>query len=176
MADTTPASTPRYRRQAGTGRAMTPAEMQQYIARYRDLREDPNAFPGVTSDASRRRICYVISPDNLAGPAAITTPHHFHLSYLESELGKAPPLHAHPYAEIFICLQGKYAIAWGDDGEHVVELEQYDTFSVPPGVMRKVYNVSDGPGMIIGIYDGGGDPLSGITVPQSVIDELGYDR
>ena len=176
MANTTPVNEVRYRRKAGTGRQMTPAEMERYVARYKDLREDPNAFPGVTSAAARRRICYVISPDNLAGPAAITTPHNFHLSYLESEPGKAPPLHAHPYAEIFICLKGKYAIAWGDAGENVVELEQYDTFSVPAGVMRKVYNVSDGPGMIIGIYDGGGDPLSGITVPQSVIDELGYDR
>jgi quercetin dioxygenase-like cupin family protein len=171
----TPTYTP-YRRKVGTGRSMSPAEMEQYVARYADLKEDPNAFPGVASEAARRRICYVISPNQLAGPAAISTPHNFHLSYLESEPGKAPPLHAHPYAEIFICLKGKYAIAWGDAGENVVELNQYDTFSVPPGVMRKVYNVGDGPGMIIGIYDGGGDPLEGIVVPQSVIDELGYDR
>ena len=168
-----------YTRTAGVGREMTAEEVEKRVVRYHDLQEDTNAFPDVQDPRFRRKIMWAISPDNLGGPAPINTDHNLHLAILESTPSKGPVLHAHPYNEIFLCLEGKYGIYWGDQGEHCVELNPLDLFSVPPGVMRQVVNIGDGPGKIMALYDFPGDPNADLVVPQSVLDrdqaEVGSD-
>ena len=58
--------------------------------------------------------------------------------------GDGPAMHIHEQTiENFLCLSGRFEIAWGDPGEeHSVVLEPLDFISVPPGVPRKFTNVS----------------------------------
>ena len=45
-------------------------------------------------------------------------------------------------------------LIWGDDGENEVILDQFDTMSVPPGVMRGFRNESEEHGFIMAILGG----------------------
>jgi uncharacterized RmlC-like cupin family protein len=69
----------------------------------------------------------------------------------------------HDLGEIFVCIKGKFAMIWGNDGEHRIELGPMDTFSVPVGIMRTFDNVGDEPGTLLVIYDGGGEVLGAIS-------------
>ena len=64
----------------------------------------------------------------------------------------------------------QYTIHWGNEGENRVVLDPYDTFSVPPHLMRSVENTGTEVGMVMVIYGDHPDPNAGIVVPQSVID------
>ena len=58
--------------------------------------------------------------------------------------GDGPGLHNHETTtENFFCLNGRFEIAWGDEGENSIILEPLDMVSVPPGVHRRFRNVSD---------------------------------
>jgi quercetin dioxygenase-like cupin family protein len=159
-----------YKRQAGVGREMTPEQVSAYIAKFRDLTTDPEAFRDANNPERRLNIKWAISPGNTGGPAAISTPHSFHMTYIESEPGLQPVLHFHEYPEIFICMRGEYTICWGNEGEHKVVLEPFDTFSVPTGLMRSVENTGSETGLVMVIYGDVEDPNAGIFVPQEVID------
>jgi len=159
-----------YRRRAGSGIEMTEAEIAGWVARFADLGADPDAFRDANDPSRRLKIMWAISPDNGGGPAAISKPHPFHMSYIESEPGHHPVLHYHEYAEVFICLRGQYTIHWGNEGEHKVVLGPYDVFSVPPKLMRSVENTGKERGLVMVLYGDVADPNAGIRVPQSVID------
>ncbi|MBM3560154.1 MAG: cupin domain-containing protein, partial [Alphaproteobacteria bacterium] len=44
--------------------------------------------------------------------------------------------------ENFFCLDGRFEVTWGDEGENGVVLEPNDLVSVPPGVSRAFRNLS----------------------------------
>jgi hypothetical protein len=113
----------------------------------------------------------VISTDNKAAPAGISTPHRFHMCFIESRAGNSPVIHAHG-PQIFMPLKGTYRIYYNKDPEQFVELGPYDTFSVPPMLWRRVEQQGEPgtPGMIMVMYDDVDDPNTGIFVPQEVID------
>lgn len=159
-----------YKRRAGEGIDLSAGEVENWVAKFDDLEPDPEAFRDASNPDLRLGIRWVISPDNMAGPARISTSHDFHLCYIQSEPGHHPVLHAHDYNETFICLRGQYTIHWGNDGQNKVVLNPYDTFSVPPHLMRSVENTGTEEGMVMVIYGDHPDPNAGITVPQSVID------
>jgi quercetin dioxygenase-like cupin family protein len=165
-----PAGKTAYKRQAGVGRKMTPAEVDAYVARFDDLTPDPDAFRDADDTSRRLKIMWAISPGNAGGPAGISAPHSFHMCYIESEPGHHPVLHYHDYPEIFVCMRGQYTIHWGDKGEHPVVLNPHDTFSVPPGLMRSVENTGSETGLVMVLFGDVEDPNAGIYVPQEVID------
>ena len=69
--------------------------------------------------------------------------------------GRAPGLHAHmKTVEAFFCLEGKFAIEWGDKGEHSVTMEKWDFVHVPTGVVRTFRNVGDDVGALLVIIQG----------------------
>src|SRR3546814_4267137 len=58
--------------------------------------------------------------------------------------GNGPGLHNHETTiENFFCLQGRFRIRWGDEGEDSLILEPFDYVSMPPGVCRDFTNISD---------------------------------
>ena len=58
--------------------------------------------------------------------------------------GDGPGLHAHETTiENFLCLNGRFKIVWGDQGEHSLVLEPLDLCSVPPGVSRSFVNIGN---------------------------------
>ncbi len=159
-----------YKRRAGEGIELPPETVARSIAPFEALELDPDAFRDANNPDLRLGIRWVISPDNMAGPAAIDAPHSFHLCYIQSEPGHHPVLHAHEYTETFICMRGQYTIHWGNEGQNKVVLNPYDTFSVPPHLMRSVENTGEEVGMVMVIYGDHPDPNAGIVVPQSIID------
>ncbi|MEK9660125.1 MAG: cupin domain-containing protein [Alphaproteobacteria bacterium] len=171
MTDTRkPAAKTAYKRQAGVGREMTPDEVGAYVAKFGELTPDPDAFRDANDPNRRLKIMWAISPNNMGGPAAISAPHSFHMTYIESEPGHHPVLHYHDYPEIFVCMRGQYTIHWGNKGENRVVLDPFDTFSVPPGLMRSVENTGTETGLVMVLYGDVEDPNAGIYVPQEVID------
>lgn len=67
-----------------------------------------------------------------------------------------PSLHAHRQTyETFTVMKGRFEVYWNDNGENRVELDLYDTISVPPGVCRGFTNISDEEGILQVIISGG---------------------
>jgi hypothetical protein len=133
-----------YSRGAGGGVNRPTEEVMRNVAFYRDLRPDPNAFVDKADPTKRLPIKYVISTDNKAAPAGIST----------------------------LPLKGIYRIYYNKDPEEFVELGPYDTFSVPPRLWRRVEQQGEPgtQGMIMVLFDDVDDPNTGIFVPQEVID------
>jgi len=161
-----------YTRVAGPGVVMPTPEVMKNVAVYRDLQVDPHAFVDKSDPSKRLPIKYVISTDNKAAPAGISTPHRFHMCFIESRAGNSPVIHAHAYREIFMPLKGTYRIYFNKDPEQHVELGPYDTFSVPPMLWRRVVDqVEPGtPWLIMVLYVDVYVSIPGIFVPQEVID------
>ena len=77
--------------------------------------------------------------------------------------GTGPSLHAHRATyETFTVLQGRFELYWNDDGGERVELNRFDTISVPPGVCRGFTNVSGEEGILQVIISGGIHDLNDI--------------
>lgn len=156
-----------------TTTSIEPEELERsYVARFKDLRDDPEIFADVNTPGSQRRHFHVISEANHIGPAKITARHHFHMSYLEVPPGSAAMLHAHDAPEIFIPMTGRFVIEYGDDGQKRVELEPLDVISVPIGLMRTFRNVGNVNGILMVIYDGPGNVLDKIFIHQQLANEL----
>lgn len=87
--------------------------------------------------------------------------------------GTGPSLHAHQQTyETFTVLQGRFEIRWNDDGEHRVELDRFDTISVPPGVCRAFRNISNEQGILQVLITGGVHDMSDIDFPAATAEEL----
>ena len=67
------------------------------------------------------------------------------MTYVGAEPGKGAALHSHSTVEVFIPLQGRWAVFWGDEGEQEIVLDPFDCVSVPVGVLRGFRNAGDEP-------------------------------
>src|SRR5215470_16937107 len=87
-----------------------------------------------------------LSPAEMEGRSAgapVKGPRGLIVSIAECEPGNGPGLHRHlDTVENFLCLSGRFEIAWGDHGEHKLVLEPLDMISVPRGENRSFRNVS----------------------------------
>jgi quercetin dioxygenase-like cupin family protein len=163
---------PEHLRQPGHSATVSREEMTHRIAHFRDRQADPNAFPDLKSQAGRRSVSYVISPGQTGGPAPISQAHNFHLSISELSKGIRPTVHSHPYTEVFMPLDARFQVLWGEHLEDSVVLEPFDIISVPPGVFRTFENLDEHPGHMMAIFDHGGDPHTGIVVPPDVFEKF----
>jgi mannose-6-phosphate isomerase-like protein (cupin superfamily) len=165
-------------RTPGKGIDVTQDDMKHRIARYKDLPEDPEAFVDHADKTRKRRITWAISPGQTGGPAPIDVPHGFHTLIITAGKGKLPPSHSHPYNEVFMCLEGRFAIFYGVEseakaqrGEPDLVLEKFDMVSVPPGTMRTFACLDDEPGTLMTIFDTFGDPNIGVVVPPDLYEK-----
>jgi len=163
---------PEHLRSPGHSRPCTRADMEQRVARFRDRVSDPGAFPDLKEQQGRRSVSYRLSPGSLGGPAPIVAPHNFHLSISELSKGIRPTVHSHPYNEVFMPLDARFRVLWGETLEDWIDLEPFDIVSVPAGVFRTFENLDDHPGHIMAIFDHGGDPHTGIVVPPDVFEKF----
>src|SRR5215475_2047508 len=136
------------------------AEMLKRTARFTELRSSRQAFIDSKIPGHEREIFNVIgrgvTEDTTLNPA-ITDARDFNLTYVRAEPGKGAALHAHTTVEVFVALSGEWGIYWGDNGENEIILKQWDTISVPPGVMRGFRNVGKESAHLMAIL-GGTDP------------------
>jgi quercetin dioxygenase-like cupin family protein len=127
------------------------------VARFKALRPFPRAFLDTVVPEFKRDIFSVIGAgvleDSEMAPR-INEEHCFSIGLIRMEPGQGAGLHAHTTEEVFIPLNGKCTIIWGDNAENEIELEQWDTCSVPIGVMRGFRNDDDHTVVVIAINGG----------------------
>ena len=165
---------------------ISPSEMARRVARYAEL--DPlevqkNAnLPQEAADIVwARKLLSVVglegdadTPINSAAPikgaAGIT------ITLAQCPPGTGPSLHAHQQTfETFTVMKGRFEVYWNDTGENRLELDLYDTISVPPGVCRGFTNISDEEGLLQVIISGGVHDMNDIdfaTVCGEQIDAI----
>ena len=154
---------------------LTPAEMEKRTARFNKLesyqRQNLSAHdipPGAMEKITARRVFPVMAPADYQGRSAgapVKGPRGLIVTIAECEAGNGPGLHRHlNTVENFMCLSGRFEIAWGDEGEHSLVLEPLDMISVPRGENRRFRNVSNELGrllvMIVPETDEQSDPIS----------------
>lgn len=84
----------------------------------------------------------------------VETAENYHIDFIKADPGNGAALHSHDTEETFICLTGKWRIAWGTNGEDHVELNYLDGICCPPGVMRSFSNISGEPALMLAIIGG----------------------
>jgi quercetin dioxygenase-like cupin family protein len=162
-------------RKPGHSRPCSREEMLKRVARFSELRPDPGAFPDLkeqNAQQTTREVKYVISPGALGGPAPVTLPHNFHVSISTLSRGVRPTVHSHPYNEVFMPLNARFRVYWGETLEESLELAPLDMISVPAGVFRTFENLDEHAGHMMAIFDHGGDPHTGIVVPPEVFEKF----
>jgi hypothetical protein len=149
------------------------------VARFAAREADLGAFPDLKQQQGQRSVSYVLSPGALGGPAPITQPHNFHLSVSTLGKGVRPTVHSHPYNEVFMPLNARFRLHWGEPSGELggalsdsIDLEPFDVVSVPAGVFRTFENLDEHEGHMVAIFDHGGDPHTGIVVPPDVFERF----
>ena len=133
------------------------SEMEKRVARFKGLKPSTKAFVDSLIPGHEREIFNVIGrgvTEDTTLPPAITDARDFNLTLVHAEPGKGAALHAHPTVEVFMSLAGRWAVYWGDQGEHETVLDQWDVISVPPGVMRGFRNAGTQAGYLMAILGG----------------------
>lgn len=141
-------------------KSLTPEEMDFRVARFKKLEtyqrqnfETHNIPPGAVEKVAARRVYPVMAPPDYQGRSAgapVKGPRGLIVSIAECEPGNGPGLHRHlNTVENFLCLSGRFEIAWGDQGEHTLVLEPLDLVSVPVGENRSFRNISNELGRLL---------------------------
>ena len=134
--------------------------MSKRIARFHELTPIRRGFLDTAIPGHARDVFNVIGhgvTEDPAGAPAIADAQDFNVTYVRAEPGNGAALHDHLTVEVFIPLTGRFAIIWGDHGEHEVELAPFDVISVPAGVMRGFRNMHHETAYLMAIQ-GGTDP------------------
>ena len=149
------------------------AEMEKRVARYDNLepmeaQKNMNVPLEPADIVWSRQLLSVIgleeglpTPINSAAPikgaAGIT------VTLAQCPPGTGPSLHAHQQTyETFTVMKGRFEVYWNDNGKNRVELDLYDTISVPPRVCRGFTNISNDDGILQVIISGGVHDLNDI--------------
>lgn len=138
----------------------TVAEMERRVARFKALTPHPVTFLDQALPENRRDVFNVIGrgvSEEKGAAAEITDVDGFNVQMSRAKPGHGNGLHSHETVETFMPLNGRWAIQWGDKGEHQIVLEQFDLVSVPPGIMRSVRNIGAEEAYLFTIL-GGTDP------------------
>jgi len=156
-------------------KSLTSKQMEARVARFNKLQtyqhqnfEAHDIPPGAVEKVTARRVYPVMAPADYQGRSAgapIKGPRGLIVSIAACEPGNGPGLHRHlNTVENFLCLSGRFEIAWGDQGEHTLVLEPLDMISVPREENRSFRNISDEVGrllvMIVPESDAQVDPIS----------------
>ena len=154
---------------------VAPTTMEtERVARYKNLRSSAKAFIDTRLPNGKRDILTVIGRGvvedaDLAPP--ILDNRDFNVAYIRARHGCGAPLHIHETNEVFIPLKGTWEVYWQNrDGKrHQVELQAYDTVSVPVGVSRGFRYLGKGRGLMMAIV-GGTDP-GRVHWPRETVEE-----
>jgi len=135
------------------------------IARFKDLKRFNVAFVDSLLPEHRKQNIKVIGKGVVEDPRMappINEDHGFTVAYITCMPGCGAALHSHETAEVFIPMNGRLTVMWGENGEEETLLEPLDTCSVPQGVMRGFRNDSDHELIILAMVgqDAGGGPVT----------------
>ncbi|HUQ73925.1 MAG TPA: cupin domain-containing protein [Burkholderiales bacterium] len=155
--------------------AVSAAQMQKRIARYRDLKPLPIQNASIPEKA--RDVVYARKLLSVIGLADAQTPINagapiigaggMTMTLAVCPPGQGPGLHAHRQTyETFTVLKGKFEVTWNDQGSERAVLELLDTVSFPPGVCRAFRNIGDGEGILQVIITGGVHDMNDIDFSE----------
>lgn len=158
-------------------------QMASRVARFRDLEPLPvqtNAdVPLAAADLIyARKLLTVIgleggSETPISARAPITGAGGMTMVIAACPPGQGPSLHSHEATfETFTVLQGRFEVRWNDHGENRVELDQFDTISVPKRVQRAFRNIGDGEGLLQVIITGGVSDMADIAFAPQVAEQV----
>lgn len=154
---------------------MTPAEMEDRIVRYGDLKPCKTAFIDAHTPGSDQKENFTIIGGGVSESADqhvhITIPHGFNIGAAGQPPKCRNSLHSHRTAEVFFVLSGRWRFfwgRWGNAGE--VVLEQGDIINIPTGIFRGFENIGTDYGMIMAIL-GGDDAGGGVIWAPQVIED-----
>ena len=163
----------------------TSQEMNARVARFKSLKPQSSAYDSeggipqeVYETMTARTLYLLMSPENQGGPMAqapaVVTQDKMSVIIAECPPGDGPLLHAHQFTrETFFCLDGRFKIQWGDEGESELFLDPYDMIAVPPGVVRRFENVSDQTAhLLVWINGDSEEEFNDIDHPQVEADRL----
>lgn len=125
-----------YVRRALDGVPMTPEEVSEYVALYRDLAE--------TGRDGAHLVRKIIVPG--AADAGISHPHELTATLRESQPGEVSGDETTAAEELLICLNGTLDVVSGGE---TVTMERFDTLPLPAGVTRHMANAGDGPATML---------------------------
>ena len=139
---------------------LSPEKMEARVARFNKLQTyqtqnfDKHGIPpGAVEKITARRVYPVMAPADYQGRSAgapVKGPRGLIVTIAECEPGNGPGLHRHlNTVENFMCLSGRFEIAWGDRGEHTLTLDPLDMISVPRGENRSFRNVANETGRLL---------------------------
>ena len=107
--------------------------------------------------------------ENKGVEPAIEGDHRFGVSLIEIPPGQGANLHSHETEEVFFPLNGKMIVFWGDQAQYQVELNQWDCFSVPIGLMRGFKNPNEHTLIVYSVVGGTDQEVGNITWHPNVI-------
>jgi uncharacterized RmlC-like cupin family protein len=162
---------------------ITPAEMEQRISRYADLKplknQQGDQFPAEALDIvyARELLPVVGLEDGSATGITDETPIHgaggMTITLARCPPGQGPGLHSHQKTfETFTVLKGRFEIMWGDDGSNTAVIDLFDTISVPPVVCRAFRNISDEEGLVQVIISGGVHDMNDIDFRPEIGEQV----
>jgi quercetin dioxygenase-like cupin family protein len=159
-------------------------EMEARVARFSKLTsyqqqnfEAHGIPPGAVEKVAARRVYPVMAPPDYQGRsvgAPVKGPRGLIVSIAECEPGNGPGLHRHlNTVENFLCLSGRFEIAWGEKGEHTLVLDPLDMISVPRGENRSFRNVSNETGrLLVMIVPETGEQVDPVSFAPSLAREI----
>jgi uncharacterized RmlC-like cupin family protein len=172
----------------------TPEEMESRICRYGDLvsvKEQYAQSKGIPMEAyaavAANETFVMMAPDGMKSATGEAPPviggdggEVFTVNMVRCPPGDHPLLHAHhTTCETFMCLNGRFAIKWGDQGEHEIFLDPYDMIAVPPKVVRNFTNVSDEVAHLLVFIQGDRDKFQDVDMRpedgEMIADKFGQD-
>lgn len=142
-------------------------EMKRRVALFANLKPSSRPLVDAVLPQYHREIYQIIGGGVIEDPA-MRPPigaDGFHLSIVRCGPGKGTGLHNHKTVEVFMPLTGTWSVIWGDEGESELQIGQYDTVSIPPGVLRGFRNDSAEEALLLALV-GGDDPGRVAWVPS----------
>jgi len=158
-----------------------PVAMEKRIARFKTLVPTKTKFAGgnvgipiaAYEELAARNIFLIMAPAGVArggtSKPIIEGQPGVELSIVECPPGNGPALHRHERTyETFMALDGKYEVTWGDNGEHSIVLEPFDTIAVPAGIYRAFRNVDDHDAKMLVVIQGGKEVMNDLIFQHKV--------
>jgi mannose-6-phosphate isomerase-like protein (cupin superfamily) len=137
-------------------------DMRKRVAIFKELKPSTMPLIDAVMPQYQRELLSIIGSGVAEDPSIsppITDVEGFHLSIVRAGPGKGSALHNHKTVEVFMPLNGRFSVQWGDQGENELFLEPYDVISLPVGVLRGFRNESAVDALLLVII-GGDDPGS----------------
>ncbi len=164
-------------------RHISAEEMARRVSRYEQLKPLPVQASNQVPQAARdvvyaRQLLSVIglegtrkTPINSSAPiigAAGMT-----MTLARCPAGQGPGLHNHKDTyETFTVLEGRFEVRWNDQGQDRLELNRFDTISIPPGVYRAFRNIGDSEGLLQVLITGGVHDMNDIAFSAQAAQQI----